>query len=346
MDRKSLNYRKVAALGAILVLTLVPGLASSAARSTTSSPLPAAVAHPLMARPSVQAPFCSPSLQIESVTYLGKNNGKDSVQVIFNGLPPTVLSGGFNNSGPAGGFGNTSATSCARYGVPQINTNFGGSFGGGFPGGTSVQQGFGGTTLIQNFGYELTVTITRRFGHQDTGTAKSSNIFSGQITTVVQIPRAVAETDPVKYDVTIKTTFGGQARRTLTAQGNGAPALAAATQTFANSSLVPMPDNCFPSVSITGLSFTPGSGATPDAVTIDWTANRSPSDCLTGPRVLISVEVKRPDNSIGRATTQPNANRITINLSGAPAAPVSFTVRVTAETSLGQQFQVNKKGEF
>lgn len=299
------------------------------------SHMPAAVAHLRLARPSMQITRCSPNLQIESVTYLGKNNGKDSVQVVFNGLPPTIFSG----------FNNAAAASCAAYGVPVVNTS-------GFGGNASLQLpqgGFGGNTTSQagqGFGYELTVTITRRLGHQDTGTAKSSNIFSGRITAVVQIPRGVTETDPVTYDVTINTTFGGLTRRTLTAQGNGAPALAAATQTFANSSLVPLPDNCFPSVSITGLSFTPGSGATPDAVTIDWTANHSLSDCFIGPRTLISVEVKRADNSTGRAVTQPNANSITVNLSGAPAAPVSFTVRVSAETSLGQQFQVNKKGEF
>lgn len=307
------------------------------------SHVPAAVAHPRLARPSTQATLCNPNLQIESVKYLGKNSGKDSVQVVFTGLPP-VFTGGFNTNAPPAGFNSAAAISCARYGVPPINSV---GFGSGLSSNPSF-PGFGGSggTTSQGFGYELTVTITRRLGHQDTGTAKSSNIFSGQITTVVQIPRAVAETDPVKYDVTIKTTFGGVARRTLTAQGNGAPALAAATQTFANSSLVPLPDNCFPSVSITGLSFTPGSGATPDAVTINWTANRSPGDCFTGPRVFISVEVNRPDNSTGRGATQPNANSITVNLSGTPATPVSFIVRVSAETSLGQQFQVNKKGEF
>jgi len=297
------------------------------------SPMPAAVAHMRLAP---QVTLCSPHLQIESVTYLGRSNGKDNVQVIFNGLPLTISSG----------FTNSAAAPCSTYGVPLVNTpsQFGGGFQGNFSNNTSFQGGSLATS--QGFGYEIKVTITRRLGHQDTGTAKSSNIFSGQTTAVVQIPRGVTETDPVKYDVTINSTFGGQTRRTLTAQGNGAPALAAATQTFAISSLVPVPDNCLPSVSITGLSFTPGSGTTPDAVTIDWTASRSPSDCLNGPKVLISVEVKRPDNSIGRATSQPNANSITVNLSGAPAAAVSFVVRVSAETSLGQQFQVNRKGEF
>ena len=316
--------------------------------------MPVAVAHLRLARPSTQGTPCNPNLQIERVTYLGKSNGKDNVQVIFNGLPPTASS--FNNNVPSV-FSNPAASSCAKYGVLPIN-NFGqGGFqGGGVSNNISVQQGFaGGIPSSQGFGYELTVTITRRFGHQDTGTAKSNNIFSGTITTVVQIPRGAAETDPVKYDVTINTTFGGLTRRTLVAQGNGAPALASATQTFANSRLGSSfqnfggnttTDNCFPSVSITGLSFTPGSGATPDAVTIDWTASRSPSDCLTGPKVFISVEVKRPDNSTGHGALQPSANSITVNLSGAPAAPVSFIVRVSAETSLGQQFQVNKKGEF
>ena len=307
--------------------------------------IPAAVAHPRLAFPATQFTSCSPNLQIESVKYLGKNNGNDSVQVVFNGLPPNVLSGGFQNSSPIGGF-NNGTQPCSRYGVPVVNTQFGGGFGSAQPSGASIQQGFGGVPTSQNFGYELTVTITRRLGHQDTGTTKSNNIFSGQITAVVQIPRGAVETDPVSYDVTINTTFGGSTRRTLTAQGNGAPALANATQTFANSSLVPLTDNCFPSVSITGLSFVAGSGATPDAVTVNWTASHSPSDCLGGLRVLISVDVKRPDNSTGHASTQAGAPSITLNLSGAPAAPVSFIVRVSAETSLGQQFQVNKKGEF
>lgn len=306
----------------------------------------AADAHLRLAHPTTQATLCSPNLQIESVKYLGKNNGKDSVQVVFNGLPPS-LSSGFNNAAAASF--NATATSCARYGVPPVNSlsQFGGGLGGGPSNNTSFPGlgGIGGITASQAFGYELKVTITRKFGHQDTGTARSTDIFSGQITTVVQIPRDAAETDPVKYDVTIKTTFGGLTRRTLTAQGNGAPALAAATQTFANSSLGPLPDSCFPSVSITGLSFTPGSGATPDAVTLDWTANRSPSDCFRL-GILITVEVKRADNSTGRGVTQPNANSIAVNLSGAPAAPVSFIVRVSAETSLGQQLQINKKGEF
>ncbi len=316
--------------------------------------MPVAIAHLRLARPSTQGTLCSPNLQIESVRYLGQNLSKDSVEVIFNGLPPTAS--GFNNNVPSS-FSSPTVTACARYGVPPINNFVQGGLGGGVSNNISVQQGFaGGIATSQGFGYELTVTITRRFGHQDTGTAKSSNIFSGTIKTVVQIPRGAAETDPVKYDVTINTTFGGLSRRTLTAQGNGAPALAGATQTFANSGLgssfqqnfggnTPT-ENCFPSVSITGLSFTPGSGATPDAVTIDWTASRSPSDCLIGPRVFISVEVKRADNSTGHVATQPNANSFTVNLSGAPATPVSFIVRVSAETSLGQQFQVNKKGDF
>ena len=319
------------------------------------SPVRGAVAHLRLAHPPTQAIACNPNLQIESVKYLGHGNGKDSVQVVFVTLLPTASFGGGNlnnNGGPVAGFNNTLGTSCATYGVPLVNPNFqGGPFSN-----PSPQQNFGGNAANQGFGYELKVTITRRLGHQDTGTAKSSNIFNGEITTIVQIPRETLETDPVAYDVTFNTTFGGTMRRILTAQGNGAPSLAAATQTFANFNLAQSsqqsfggnttPDNCFPSVSITGLSFTQGSGATPDAVTIAWTASNSPSNCFNGPKVFISVEVKRPDNSTGRGSTQPNANSITVNLSGASAASVSFIVRVSAETSLGKQFQVNQKGEF
>ena len=199
---------------------------------------------------------------------------------------------------------------------------------------------------MATFGYELTVTITRRLGNQDTGTAKSSNLFNGQVTTVVQIPRGVTETDPVKYDVTIKSSFGGVVRRLLTAQGNGAPTLPNATQSVANTSLTQIPDTCFPTVGVTGLAFTPGSGTTPDSVNITWNASRSLTDCLGSLRVLISVEVKRADNSIGRGIIQPTVANANVVLSGPPGTPVSFIVRVSAETSLGQQFQVNKKGEF
>jgi hypothetical protein len=195
----------------------------SALISCALSAMPDAVAHLGLARPSTQVTPCSPNLQIESVRYLGKNLSRDSVEVTFNGLPPT--GSGFNNNVTSSS-NNPTAPSCATYGVPPINTNFQGGISN-----QSSQQNFGGgNASSQGFGYELTVTITRRFGRQDTGTAKSSNIFSGKITTVVQIPRAAAETDPVKYDVTISTTFGGVMRRTLTAQGNGAPALAAEEQ--------------------------------------------------------------------------------------------------------------------
>src|SRR3989442_3682214 len=63
-----------------------------------SSQMPAAVAHPRSARPATQFTSCSPNLQIESVKYLGRNNGKDSVQVVLKGLTPGQLSGGFNNA--------------------------------------------------------------------------------------------------------------------------------------------------------------------------------------------------------------------------------------------------------
>src|SRR5205814_361198 len=121
------------------------------------SPMPAAAARSGWATPSPQLPGCSPNLQIESVKYLGHDSGKDSVQVVFNGLPPTNASFGFNGNG---GF-NPTAPSCATYGVPSIN-NFGqGGFQGGVSNNLPSQQVFGGNSTSQNFGYELTVTITR-----------------------------------------------------------------------------------------------------------------------------------------------------------------------------------------
>src|SRR5882762_7523885 len=109
-----------------------------------------AVAHLRLARPAPQVPLCSPNLQIESVKYLGKNLSKDSVEVTFNGLPPTAS--GFNNNFGSGF--NPTAPACASYGVPPIN-NFGqGGFGGGgLSNSPSSQQGFaGGIPSSQGFG--------------------------------------------------------------------------------------------------------------------------------------------------------------------------------------------------
>jgi len=59
----------------------------------------------------------------------------------------------------------------------------------------------------------------------DSGTASGSGVFLGRITAVVRIPRDTLETDPVSYDATINTTFGGLARTTAKVAGSGAPSL-------------------------------------------------------------------------------------------------------------------------
>jgi len=119
--------------------------------------LPAIPARAAIIIGPVAPPSCTPNLNIVSVTYLGKTGGKDSVQVIFDANTPSH---------------------CLGYGIATSASSL--QFQGGQP-----------------FGYGVTVTIKRKHGNQDSGTASGSGVFLGRITAVVRIPRDTLETDPV-----------------------------------------------------------------------------------------------------------------------------------------------------
>jgi len=194
-----------------------------------------------------------------------------------------------------------------------------------------------GQSSITPFGSEVTVKVKRRLGNEDSATAKGTTIADGNDTVSknVTIPRDRLETDPVSYEVKVRTTAGAVLSRTARLTGSGAPSLSAATQTFSNRSTVPnMVGTCFPTVQVSGLNFFPGAGPKPDRVTINLAAGLPPTaaPCFDPPKVSIAVRLTRPNGVVdtGQANLDASATTATISLPGIPGSVASFEVLVTA----------------
>ena len=203
-------------------------------------------------------------------------------------------------------------------------------------------------TGIPPFGYEVTVKIKRRLGHEDSGTFKTGVLPKGEIKTIVKIPRGTLETDPVSFEAKVKTTAGSVLRKTLHVSGTGAPTLAGATQTFTKNSTLPMPDGCYPRLQVSAINFIPGSGATPDKVTINWDALSPLLACFDPPRFLILVHVTRPGGTpvSVQANFAAGTTNATLTLPGAPGAVASFDVFVTAVSGAVLDKTDTQSGKF
>ena len=210
-----------------------------------------------------------------------------------------------------------------------------------------------GNSNIPHFGDEVTVKVKRRLGHEDSGGFKSSVAINGNqvLTTLVTIPRATLETDPVSFEVKVRTTVGTVLTRTARLTGNGAPSLSTATQTFSqHSSLTDVEDACFPTVQVSALNFLPGAGPKPDRVTINLAAGLSPAaaDCFGSPKVSILVRVTRPNGVVdtGQASLDPAGTSASITLPGTPGSVASFEVLVTAGTGFVTEKSSISSGSF
>jgi hypothetical protein len=201
-------------------------------------------------------------------------------------------------------------------------------FGGGFDTGKSQ---------VSPFGQEVTVKIKRRFGNEDSGSTKSNTVVNGDqvITNLIKIPRDTLETDPVSFEVKVKTTAGVVMRQTARIAGTGAPALAGATQTFTHFATVQnILGTCSPSVQVPALDFIPGAGPKPDRVTLSLNTGLPPAAtlCYDQPKVSVVVNVTRPNGTVDSSQANVAAGNAstTITLPGTPGAVSSFVILVTA----------------
>ena len=250
-------------------------------------------------------------VKVEKVQYQGKDSGNDKVYVEWR-------DGG--------------ASPCVY-------------FGGGFD--------VPGQSNITPFGYEVTVKVTRKNGHEDSGKSKRATVVNGNqlLTDVITIPRGLLETDPVSFEVTLRTTVGLVMTQTDRLTGNGAPVLQNATQKFTGHTTVPNQlGTCFPILQVPALGFLPGSGSTPDRVTIGLHAvlPQLAESCFDAPKVSVTVRATRPNGVVdtGQANIGAGDTTTTISLSGTPGSVASFEIIVSATVGSVIEKSVTSSGAF
>jgi hypothetical protein len=222
--------------------------------------------------------------------YLGRQNAQDTVEVNWS------TSGGVGTFQP--GLINTSALTCA------------------------VQAGLRGS-------FDVALTVTRKLGHQDSGTARVMGDLGTQLQRNIQVPRAALETDPQSYQVEVRGPIVGFFNASARATGSGPPALTAAS--LSSSTSVPLTGPCVPTFAVTALSL--GSFGTGEAVNVSW--NLVPPPCMR--TNLFSVQVKLVDvdgKSIVRAVSAPaTATSAQVALGQAAGQVATFEVVVSTQLS-------------
>lgn len=259
--------------------------------------------------PATPQKACGGGLSIVSVTYKGKVQGDDHVEVVFDAA--------INSP-------------CARLGAGPVQDNFG--------------------------GYVVTVKVTRKNGHQDSGTDHhiKASFPSGRQTLVVVVPRGVLETDPVSYEASVKASFGELFHKTVTLTGVGLPRVGAGVQTTTTTSSFDTfrPDECFPGIQVNDLKFNSGERRVADTVTVTWNATKGPGcTCFPEPKIDIVVQLARPNGpSTGNIEIQNGTSQTSVNVpvsgSIANGTPTAFTVKVGAENSFFQITSASKSGNF
>jgi hypothetical protein len=298
MNKSGFSYLKLTAVVAVLAITLI---------TLVSLLTPAGAARTNSLTPAPQG-SCGASLSIVSVTYKGKVQGDDLVEVVFDAA--------INSP-------------CARLGAGVVQDNFGGRV--------------------------ITVKVTRKNGHQDTGTdhSQKSDFPPGRSTRLVVVPRGLLETDPVSYEASVKASFGELFHKTITLSGSGLPAVGPGVQTttttFSRDQF--RPDECFPSIQVTDLKFNSGVHVA-DTVTVNWNAAKGPGcTCFPEPKIDIAVQLTRPNGpSSGNINIQNGTSQTSVNVpvsgSFANGPPTAFTVKVGAENSFVQIISASKNGNF
>jgi hypothetical protein len=259
--------------------------------------------------PALPQKTCGGGLSIVSVTYKGKVQGNDHVEVVFDAA--------INSP-------------CARLGAGPLQDNFG--------------------------GYVVTVKVTRKNGHLDTGTDHhiKASFPSGRQTVVVVVPRGLLETDPVSYEASVKASFGELYRKTLTLTGAGLPRVGSDVGVTTTTSSFDSfrPDECFPSIQVNDLKFTSGGGHVADTVTVKWNATKGAGCiCFPEPKIDIVVQLARPNGlSTGNIEILNGSSQTSVNVpvsgSIANGPPTAFTVKLVVENGFFQTTSASKSGNF
>lgn len=266
--------------------------------------------------------FCQSRPKISSVKYLGKSSGDDQVEVKWT---------------------TEAASTCIKFGAGGTNLPL------------AEQDSF---TAPAAAGFEVRVKVKRHFNALDEGAKTTKEIIpaGSNVTTIVNIPRGLAATDPEHYAVTITINSGAATQKRAIVTGNGLPNLSAATQTFETFTSYPnistVGADCFPDVKITGLTFTSGNGAAPDSLAINWNAATISADCF-GPQLFISLSVRarRADGTrfvanFGENEFSQNARSKTVQLGTSNSPVISYKIVVAVSQRFGIELKALDNGSF
>ena len=203
-------------------------------------------------------------------------------------------------------------------------------------------QGFGSQSLFST-SFNVSLHVTRRGGKLDTGSKTFTDSTTGNLSVEVKVPRGVLEMDPVEVEAKIDVTVTLNSMALARVAGTGLPSLAPGQQAFGGTANLAQ---CFPSVTITSITYAQGAPRQKDAVTVNWTVAQPQSQCLRISNVVANARLTRSDGSTGTGQGDGNGTA-TVPISGDPGNVVSFEVKVTAlAASIPESLKANAKRSF
>src|SRR5438552_12940064 len=240
---------------------------------------------------------CIPNVIVTDAHWIDKKNGNDIIRVSWQTF---------------------SQSACQNFSAKQFQSI--GSFGGASP-------GFGA-------GYNVNVTVIRSLGGEDSGSGAVTGGLLGGFSVDVQVPRNHLG-QPKSCKVQIKGSGYGFGSKQARITGSGAPSMESGTQTSGPSSgSENFRSECLPSITITGLTYTPGSGGQKDSVTVNWTGTQPVSPCLRIINFGVVVRLRRvvAGDTVATVGTGANANSATVQLTAGKGQINTFEVTVEAQS--------------
>lgn len=186
--------------------------------------------------------------------------------------------------------------------------------------------------------FAVSIKVTRRFGHTDTGFGSGNRSVTGAFSIDVDVPRGMLETNPVTVEANVNMTATLTSKIEVHVTGNGTPTLNGPQSSNPSGNTA----QCYPSVTITGVNYVQGSGTQKDTVTVNWTVAQPQSSCLKLTNVTATAKLKRADGSTGTATSGGNGTAV-LQVSGNPGNVVSFDVSVQAKAGSSPNITVSAK---
>lgn len=190
--------------------------------------------------------------------------------------------------------------------------------------------------------FRVDVKIIRKHGNVDSGSKTASGSASSAL---IEVPRALLETDPQSFDVRVVAKVDGKSQKSIRLTGNGRPAISSATLSQQAS-----PNACDPVVNVTTINFIPAGSGSKDTVGIFWDASVQ-SPCMRLSSFKARVKLTRIDGGVDTASSavlQGNARSAKVEL---PKGTDVHSFEITVESSTQAVtsiviFDARKTGNF